>query len=317
MQTLGLSELDEAVYRSLLRGTEDSLSGFARSVGVGRRRLEMSLRRLAEWGLVRPANTRAVPVPVDPDIAVHALVHRRQRELESVTSQILGLAADYRVGASGDAPNRAVEVVIGRDRVARRTSDLGATVEAELLVFDTPPYSADLDGEVRRELVRLRRGVAIRAIYSAAALRTPERLGSVRTLVRHGEQARVLPSVPLKLAIFDRRTAVVPLISTAEATASVALVHESGLLDALVALFDTMWATAPRLDAPPAVESERSADAELLSLLASGVKDEAIARQLGVSVRTARRRITELMARLNATSRFQAGLEAGRQGLLS
>jgi DNA-binding CsgD family transcriptional regulator len=234
-----------------------------------------------------------------------------------VTSQILGLAADYRVGASGDAPNRAVEVVIGRERVARRTSDLAATVETELLVFDTPPYAADLEGEVARELVRLRRGVAIRAIYSAAALRTPERLGSVRTVVRHGEQARVLPSVPLKLAIFDRRTSVVPLTSTAEAVASVAVVHESGLLDALVALFETMWATAPRLDAPAAVESERSADAELLSLLASGVKDEAIARQLGVSVRTARRRITELMARLKATSRFQAGLEASRRGWLS
>jgi len=38
-------------------------------------------------------------------------------------------------------------------------------------------------------------------------------------------------------------------------------------------------------------------------------------RRLGVSVRTYRRRVAELTAKLEADSRFQAGLRAGELGL--
>ena len=54
----------------------------------------------------------------------------------------------------------------------------------------------------------------------------------------------------------------------------------------------------------------------MLKLLDAGLKDEAIARQLGVSMRTARRRISSLIAKLGVGTRFQAGLEAARHGLL-
>jgi DNA-binding NarL/FixJ family response regulator len=50
-------------------------------------------------------------------------------------------------------------------------------------------------------------------------------------------------------------------------------------------------------------------------LLAAGLKDEAIARQLGVSLRTIHRRTGDLLDRLGARTRFQAGMQAARQGL--
>ena len=54
----------------------------------------------------------------------------------------------------------------------------------------------------------------------------------------------------------------------------------------------------------------------LLDALASGSKDEAAARALGMSLRTYRRRVAELMAAVGATSRFQAGLRARELGLI-
>ena len=42
-------------------------------------------------------------------------------------------------------------------------------------------------------------------------------------------------------------------------------------------------------------------------LMATGAKDEAIARQLGLSARTVRAEITALVTGLGAKSRFQAG----------
>ena len=48
----------------------------------------------------------------------------------------------------------------------------------------------------------------------------------------------------------------------------------------------------------------------------AGLKDEAAARQLGVSLRTVHRRTSVLMAELDARTRFQAGLLAARRGWL-
>lgn len=58
-------------------------------------------------------------------------------------------------------------------------------------------------------------------------------------------------------------------------------------------------------------------DRMLLDALARGGKDEVVARRLGVSPRTLRRRMTDLMRRLGATSRFQAGVFAAQSGIIA
>ena len=57
-------------------------------------------------------------------------------------------------------------------------------------------------------------------------------------------------------------------------------------------------------------------DARLMTLLAAGFKDDAIARQLALSSRTVGRRVAELMETLGARTRFQAGIHAQRRHLL-
>ena len=71
--------------------------------------------------------------------------------------------------------------------------------------------------------------------------------------------------------------------------------------------------------AVPGLDGQRPAEGAgdqrlLLGQLAGGAKDEQIARALGLSVRTVRRRVAELLVELGAESRFQAGVEAVRRG---
>ena len=87
------------------------------------------------------------------------------------------------------------------------------------------------------------------------------------------------------------------------------MVHASGLLDALVALFERMWAQASPLllgaDGAPELGSPLSGpDRRLLSLMLAGRTDEAIAHHLAVSRRTVQRHISELQERAGAKNRL-------------
>ena len=94
------------------------------------------------------------------------------------------------------------------------------------------------------------------------------------------------------------------------------VIRQPGLVEALTLMFEGLWEKAmsvPGLDPLPGVEGA-SAQRLLLLELAGGAKDEQIARALGMSVRTVRRRVADLMDELGADSRFQAGVEAVRRG---
>jgi len=75
-----------------------------------------------------------------------------------------------------------------------------------------------------------------------------------------------------------------------------------------------MWAMASPV--PMRRTSDVAEDDHLLALLSRGFKDEAIARYLGWSLRTVRRRVARLMDELGAKTRFQLGAEAVRAGRL-
>ena len=65
---------------------------------------------------------------------------------------------------------------------------------------------------------------------------------------------------------------------------------------------------------PEGTDEITARDRELLTLLAAGMKDREIACTMGVTERTVGRRVTELMERLDAVTRFRAGVRAAHRG---
>jgi DNA-binding NarL/FixJ family response regulator len=84
------------------------------------------------------------------------------------------------------------------------------------------------------------------------------------------------------------------------------------VLAALLSLFTSVWKASTPLGAPRRRDDNglSKQDKQVLAMLGRGLTDETIARRLGVSVRTARRVASDLLARLDARSRFQAGARA-------
>jgi DNA-binding CsgD family transcriptional regulator len=245
-----------------------------------------------------------------------------QAESEALDATAEELSQDYLAGEMQRHPSGLIEVITGADQIYRTALDLWHTAKDEILIFDKPPYAAeqaDADyDQVDNERPLLERGVRLRGIYQRNVLETAGHMRIATRLAGLGEQARVLPELPIKLHIYDRRVAMVPLTTDTNAGQSRAIVHPSGLLNALIALFEAYWERAhpvfdgtTTLSAHPDFSGEEEA---VLRMLAAGMKDQAIARQLGVSRRTAARRTERILELLDASSRFQAGAQAARRG---
>ena len=160
----------------------------------------------------------------------------------------------------------------------------------------------------------IRRGLEQRTLYDETVLESAQGRQWVTEWAEVGERQRVLPGVPTEFAAYGDRAVVAPGV-WGDPTADYVVVRDPMLVQVFVALFDRMWDQA----APVARSrgGDEGEDEYLLSLLSRGLKDEAIARYLGWSLRTVRRRVARLMTDLGARTRFQLGAEAVRAGRLS
>ncbi|RIQ11168.1 LuxR C-terminal-related transcriptional regulator [Jiangella rhizosphaerae] len=312
LESVGVEPDDEAVYRALLGTPECTVAELAAGTGRDQAAIRRSVARLEELGMLsRTAHRPARLIPARPDVAVEVLVARRQAELERARSAAAGLVAEMQSPARY-RPENLVEVIVGQPAIAARYAQLQNGTERELLVLDRPPYAAEPADSDSRERQLLRSQVDVRVIYSPESLALPGGVDVALDAAAAGERARVHPRVPIKLAVSDRSIALLPLAMD-QMRGSALVVRESALVEALAQLFHLLWDQAMPLVSTTADDGAGTGvDRRLLTMLAAGLKDDAIARQLDVSSRTVGRRVAELMARLGARTRFEAGVRAQR-----
>jgi DNA-binding transcriptional ArsR family regulator len=159
----------------------------------------------------------------------------------------------------------------------------------------------------------IREGKRVRAIYPARAMSEAPQM--LRTRAEIGEEVRVVPTVLTRLVIVGPRRAIVPE-PLGVGSERRAVVRQPAIVGMFQAYFDELWDTASRIDTRGVRLSGHDQRRLLLAELADGVKDEQIARNLDVSLRTVRRRVASLMTELGVDTRFQAGVEAVRRGWL-
>lgn len=328
LEILGLSPLEDQLYRSLLEAPARMGTELARLLGASQTRTRAALRSLEEKGLIsRSTEKRPQFSAVDPDVALDILVLHRREELDRVRLEITRLGGLFRALRRSPAEaTEIVELVLGPRAIRERYLQLHRVARSEVLEFDRPPYATPIASVDPLHFELMARGVRLRTIYAREALETPGKLESIHATMRAGEQARIISDLRMKSVVMDRKLGLVPL-TLDEPLNGALLVRESPLLEALTELFETVWEKAVPLRAPGAAPVDagaaRNAGAErptqheeLLSLLMAGFKDQAIARQLGVDIRTVQRRARRLMDALGVETRFQAGLQAARRNWL-
>ncbi len=161
------------------------------------------------------------------------------------------------------------------------------------------------------------RGVAFRVVYGVSVVSDPRALTLVQQSIALGEQARVFPEVPLRLTLCDDTYAVMTVPGRGDEVRHKVVVRPSGLLDALIDLFECFWRMSVPLEPHGrAADGELADDASrrLLAYLGAGLTDATIAHELGVSERTVGRRVAALQERVGVRTRFQLAAQASRRG---
>ena len=307
-----LSPSEEHAYRLLVRMSGAAMDEFAERAGIGPGPATELLAALQRKGLVTPGPTfHALP----PDVALGDALLREQEALESARRLVAALGEEYRHGTRRRSADHLVEIVVGAETLRERLRDLQDSAREEILWFARANPLA-MPGPVNtEEKGALARGVRYRAIYERALLERTDELAGIVEAVGWGEEARVLPLLPVRLAVADRALAICPLVPDAEwdvAEPTAAVVHSGELLGALVALFESYWERATPVGGQNADEPDRL----LLSLVVAGMPDKSIATHLGVSKRTVQRRLDRMMAAAGVDSRAGLAFQAARRGWL-
>ncbi|MFJ7067046.1 helix-turn-helix transcriptional regulator [Streptomyces sp. NPDC101115] len=313
---LGVSASEEAVYRMTLRSPGVGIAAIAHGCGMDEESARAALDRLRDLGMVATPDQRtfsgADPVSVVDRLA-RMRIHGLQGEIRRVASSrhlVESLAEDRRAGQWGQITE--LEHIEGLDQVVSYVDEFSFFAREErLTTHPGPVLTAAFDAVRRTDLKYLQRGLRMRTIVHTRALGSPGVGHFVSELSERGARVRGTAGPLERMVIFDRRTALVAT-DPADITRGALVVRQPGLVSCLLALFEHRWSRSCALadDLPSATERR------VLRAMARVDKDEAGARELGMSVRTYRGHVAALMRRLGAPNRFRAALAARERNWL-
>lgn len=309
------------VYRQLLTVRHATAASLAERTGLSEDTVTTVLQGLLADGAVLHLHgadgERWEAKPPDAVLAEPIRAQeQRLAELRSVGEEFTRI---YRAARESGSAYPGLDVVRDRELIVGYFRQLQAGARHHLKAIDRPPYVGGDGGESAQATLqaeRLAAGVRYQVIYHDSVYADPVRCANVLRAVALGERARVLVDPPVKLIIADDERALVALDPAETPDPVSLLVQPSGLLNALVSVFEVLWRLAAPLSPEQSAEVLDDGDRMVLTLMAAGATDDAIARRLNLSRRSVVRRTSALLERLGAATRFQAGVQAARRGWL-
>ncbi|MFJ9011450.1 LuxR C-terminal-related transcriptional regulator [Streptomyces canus] len=326
---LGLDALSGRVLEYLVGHASASSPTVATAVGASPDEVERALRSLEDALLVipiadRPPRWKAGP----PRSSLGSLLARRRAELAQAELYMEQLHEIYDLAARPHAPHL-VEVLEDNEEVAARYAHLLKGSTHEVLHLAKPPYvtgPTGTSGHGDAARPEYREGIRLRSVYDTEGFTDTVSLETALRGSARGGEFRLASRLPVKLVLFDRTTALLPLHDDRPSAGSL-VVHSPALVGALAALFETIWKHAvpvsleSRQDWPAPRETRETTPLDertqaILDLMATGMKDDAIARVLDISRRTVQKHVSEAGTALGARTRFQIALRAAERGWL-
>lgn len=318
-QELGLGPSETEVYQALLATPGVNFSSLAHLVRRSPEEVLDAATRLHGIGLIRLEADAAYPLP--PDQGIEALILRAQEDIARRQSAIAearqslpSLVDAYLEGHASAVAQAPYEELTEPAAVRSRIYRLAANArESACSMIPGAAFTPEATAASRRtDEDLLERGVSVEYVVSLESCLTPSWRDYLDDISAAGARVRVHPAPPMLAVLFDESIALLPRAGHRGAI----VLQGSDIAAPVTELFRHTWG-----DATPYQEISGRAEVsprhqQVLLLLAEGLTDEGIGRRMNLSSRTVRRLVAEVCATLQAQSRFQAGAEAARRGLL-
>ncbi|PZG84506.1 helix-turn-helix transcriptional regulator [Streptomyces sp. NTH33] len=261
--------------------------------------------------------------PVPPSVALAHRLNPIEREIAERRRLSVELAEAFEpfmaLSAQVTTGTHSITVLEGLDRI-NAALDL-ATAECQSEMLTVQPSSRRLEHTLVQGLERdrplIERGVRIRTLYQHTARYSPETLGYVAQFSEGKVEYRTIDELVERLIICDETVAFIPTRDDRQVALEL---RHPGLVRYLIKVFEFMWARAVPLSTGAPYETAPDGITEIqhsiAKLLVEGHVDEAIARRLGMNVRTCRAHIAKLASALGSGSRAQLGYLIAQSGIL-
>ena len=317
------SSEEVAVYRWTAQHEQIDLLYAAKELKLTPEAVGAALQSLSAMGLLRsdvedPDRLRMV----DPDLvaaaktaSLESAIHEQQSRLEQIRERFGSLRSHY---LEGLRRTNEIEVIPRMEEVRAALTRASADCREEMLASQPGGSRVPevLEEALARDKAMLSRGVRMRTLYHHTARFNGPSQAYVAAMSTLGAQYRTAHELFGRVIVYDRQVAFIPERSV---TWGAVVIREPSIVEYLCSIFEQTWTQAQPFSEAAADGLEAVAkdlDRTILRLLAAGMKDETIARRIGMSLRTLRKHIADIMAMLGAQSRFQAGMLAGARGLL-
>lgn len=328
LDILGLDETTERVYRELVQVGPCGVEALALRLGLGGETVAGAIEVLEAKSLAT-RNAVGLVQTAPPQLALGALLTAQRHALGQAELTAAALAEAYHAASAQNA-HELVQVVVGADQVLQRLEHIQLNAETELLALVQARVEVPETCEGEAGSVAVQRGVRSRVVIERAGLDGPFSMKNLSAAIPIGEQVRVVESVPTKLVIADRGIVMLPLSLPGDERPAdegpMALISRApGLVTAMLGLFESIWQRAlpvredgdePTVSAEPREALPTPLDLRILSLLLVGATDAAIAKQLGLGLRTVQRRVAHMMELAEVSTRLQLGWQAHDRGWL-
>ncbi|OUC83022.1 hypothetical protein CA984_40945 [Streptosporangium minutum] len=300
----------------------EDLPDAAEGLGLAAEEIEAARDRLVRLRLLNPDTHTTV----DAAAALARSLASSHRALDNLVEQHVmtaSLARNYIGLGYVDSSDTRIEFHERKDGATvlqQRIDELAELSRYEVMGMHPPTaWSREnmIDADARSARA-ISRGVRVRSLNAQSMLTDPGMREHLRARAAIGVEVRAAPVIPARMLIYDRRIAIIQA-DPGDLSRGAVLIHGHNIVLTLAALYDYCWLLASEPEDVPGSADRTTLTAQqraVLRLLATGAKDDAIARGLGVSTRTVTRLVGELTTMLGAGSRFQAGVRAARLGWL-
>jgi DNA-binding NarL/FixJ family response regulator len=261
--------------------------------------------------------------PVPPTTAMSQLIHPLEREIQERRRRAVALADALEPFMAFTAQNstvpQGITVLEGLNRINATLDQVTADCTEELLTVQPgsgrQPHA--LEKALRRVEPLIERGVRMRTLYQHTARHHPATLSYMEKVAPAGVEVRTLEEIIDRLIIVDRKVAFIP--ASSDRLFALELRHK-GIVEYLVGVFEQFWLHGLPWEQPmsygPDLDGVTGVQRSIAKLLVEGHVDEAIARRLGMNVRTCRAHIAKLGSSLGSGSRTQLGYLIAQSGIL-